>query len=87
MNRLSIRNSEFSISPNPNNGEFKVLLSNTAELPKLITILDYQGKEVKAIANPGNYEYNFNLSGLSSGLYIINAFYKDKTESKRFIKN
>ncbi len=77
----------FNIIPNPNNGNFNLTLNNNNELPKSIIICNAQGKEVKTITNPTEYEYTFNLNQLSSGLYIINAFYNDKSISKRFIKN
>jgi hypothetical protein len=77
----------FNLVPNPNNGSFKLTLNNFNELPKSITVCDAQGKEVKSILNPTDYEHIFNLNELHNGLYIINAFYNDKTVSKRFIIN
>ena len=76
----------FSVQPNPNNGEFKLTLNNNNELPKSITIRDYQGKEVKTINNPTEYELNIDLKTLNNGLFIITANYGDVIMSKRIIK-
>ena len=75
------------IYPNPNNGNFKFILNTNSELPTTIKIVDSRGNEVKTILNPIEYEYEFSLNSLAKGLYIINAFYREKTVSKRFIKN
>ena len=76
----------FLVLPNPNNGEFKLALNTNNELPKSIIIRDYQGKEVKTINNPTEYELNIDLKNLNNGLFIITANYADVIMSKRIIK-
>ncbi len=76
----------FNVQPNPNNGEFKLILNNNNELPKSITIRDYQGKEVKIINNPTEYELTIDLKNLNNGLFIITANYSNSILSKRIIK-
>ena len=80
------KESAFNVQPNPNNGEFKLTLNNNNELPKSIIIRDYQGKEVKTINNPTDYELNIDLKTLNNGLFIITANYGDVIMSKRIIK-
>ena len=80
-------NSELNVFPNPNNGEFKLTLNNSIELPKSIVIRDVLGREIKTVINPTTYEHVFDLKNMNEGLYMINVFYSDKTLSKRIIKN
>ncbi|MCA0431331.1 MAG: T9SS type A sorting domain-containing protein [Bacteroidetes bacterium] len=75
----------FKILPNPNNGNFKVILNSNSELPNLLTVLDYQGKELMRIDNPSEYEFNFSLNNLTKGLYLIKAHYKNNVVSQKLI--
>ncbi len=86
MQSEDLVNSEITILPNPNNGNFKIIFNNAAELPESISVLDAQGRLVKVINKPMEYEYNLNLSDISAGLYLINAFYSNGSVSKKFIK-
>ncbi len=87
LNEEELKAFDFSILPNPNNGEFKLVFNNDTELPTSIVIRDLLGKEIKTIQNPTEYEYNINLNALTNGIYIINSFYPDKTISKKIVKN
>lgn len=76
-----------NVYPNPNSGEFNLVLNNSNELPYSIVITDDLGNEVEKIIKPTEYKFNLNLKELKNGLYIINVFYSDKTLSKRIIKS
>jgi Zn-dependent metalloprotease len=78
---------DFNILPNPNNGSFTLKFDAGGKLPNLITVRDITGKEIKTVEDPEAYEYDFNFSSLNSGMYFINAYYPDKTISRKFIKN
>ncbi len=76
----------FILIPNPNNGNFKVIFNSNSELPHLISLLDSQGKVISRIENPIQNEYDFSLIDLNAGLFLLNANYKDKIISQKFIK-
>lgn len=86
-NNSKVKAYDLNIYPNPNSGEFTLLLDNQIELPKSIVVRDNMGKEIKTIINPTLYEQTFDMRNLNDGLYIINVFYSDKTISKRIVKN
>lgn len=75
----------YKIFPNPNNGDFKLVFNSNSELPTLLTVVDSQGKVLNRIENPIQYEYNFSLKDINAGLYLINANYKNKIISQKFI--
>ncbi len=78
---------DLNIYPNPNNGEFLLVLNNQIELPKSIVVRDIMGKDIKTIVNPVLYELTFDMKYLNDGLYIVNIYYSDKTISKKLVKN
>jgi hypothetical protein len=72
--------------PNPFNSKTNIPISISKKTFVHITLYDIQGYERKIIANkifkPGNYEINFNASGLNSGIY----FYKLSAGGFYFVK-
>lgn len=65
---------EIKISPNPftdviNISEFKDI--------KTVKIIDLAGRTLQTIENPGS---TINLSSLSSGLYLVNMYFKDGSQ-------
>ena len=54
-----------------------------------LTIYDMSGKEVSVLVNSelkaGSYEYNFDGSGLSSGVYFYKLQSGDFVETRRMI--
>jgi hypothetical protein len=89
-NSINLKNqtniNDIKVYPNPNNGEFNLILSNKIELPNSIIISDILGNNIKTIFKPTDYKYNFNIKELNNGLYIINVYYNDKIMSKRIVK-
>ena len=58
------QNAQFSLYPNPNNGDFKVILNNLKAKNAEISIVDMLGREV--------YNQSYKLKGTSDELEIIN---------------
>ncbi|WP_158596937.1 T9SS type A sorting domain-containing protein [Aquimarina sp. BL5] len=69
-------NDTFTIYPNPTKGNVYI----SVPIDK-VTVFDYSGKKVLETT-----KNTFNLSGLESGIYIINIQTKEKQITKRVIK-
>ncbi|MEA3495047.1 MAG: T9SS type A sorting domain-containing protein [Bacteroidota bacterium] len=76
-NELKIVNEKFkdnfSIHPNPSKGLFTVDYSISKISEVIIQIMDMNGvllKEYIKYNNPGNYSEHFDISQLSSGIYL-----------------
>ena len=56
----------------------------------VLKVLDLEGriaKTVVTLTEEGNQQINVNMSALSTGAYVLNAFFKDRfIQSIRFIK-
>ncbi|MBK8451056.1 MAG: T9SS type A sorting domain-containing protein [Saprospiraceae bacterium] len=80
----------FIISPNPANGELKIVNLNSGNSEALkIEVLDISAKvKISRILFPYQNQWNFDLSFLSPGLYFI-QFYKDHRliQSNKWILN
>jgi len=77
-------NSDFSIYPNPNNGNFTLSLNNTSEI-KEIAIYDALGKLVKNINNIGlNQTISINTE-LETGIYLIRVNNGKNVSTKKII--
>lgn len=90
LNNLTPEN--FSLSqnyPNPFNPETKIKfqISNSSEVT--LTVFDNAGREVAVLVNQflnaGNYEFNFNAEGLSSGIYFYKLSSENFSETKKMI--
>lgn len=78
-------NHKFIIFPNPTNGIFTILLTNNYE-DLILRILDNLGREI--VVNHIDrsieiYQYEFNLSEYSSGVYFIQVVTSDGIMSKK----
>ncbi|MBE2256121.1 MAG: SBBP repeat-containing protein [Ignavibacteria bacterium] len=75
--------------PNPFNPETKIKfqISNSSEV--MLTVFDNAGREVAILVNQflkaGNYEFNFNAKGLSSGIYFYRLSAENFSETKKMI--
>lgn len=82
-NPLSVKDNviaDVKLFPNPNNGSFSISSSDTIEEIEVFDILGnlvFKGK---------NYTYEFNINGLSNGLYLVKIHYNDdKYEIKKMM--
>ncbi|AWA29457.1 cadherin [Flavobacterium magnum] len=66
-----VEKSPFSVYPNPAHGTFAVH-SGTGAFPLQITVFDISGKKLLSRTIESDNE-NIDVSGLSSGLYLVNA--------------
>jgi hypothetical protein len=84
-----IQFSQFTIAPNPNNGQFKVnLTSSDLEKEVLWSIYDIQGRTIdsgKAQPINGSFIKDFKLSNLAKGHYLLYIKSGDKRISNSFI--
>ena len=78
----------FYISPNPANGKVTVSFIEKVLLEE-INIYSNSGKHIKVLAteNKPSYKFEFDISDLQNGLYIISFQQEGKTLTKKFVKN
>ena len=77
----SVNNSlkdQLKMYPNPNNGRFTLDLGETPTEKAVLTLTDLAGKEVYSSAT-FNQKTNFNLEGLSNGVYQLRIQYRNET--------
>jgi hypothetical protein len=63
-----------SLYPNPNNGQFTLIIEETGLKQILISVMDLQGKEIFSVTenNLGHvYQKEINLEGVSTGIYFV----------------
>ncbi len=78
---------EFSVMPNPNNGNFKLTLNDNEEFPNSISVEDLLGKTILSVNNITSYNFDLSLGNISNGMFIVKVNYPDRTLTKRIIKN
>jgi len=74
---------DFRISPNPNNGEFKINLSYVGENTSL-EILDLSGKLVYQ-SKLNNKTPTINVNSISRGVYLISLVENGNRKTKKLI--
>ncbi len=80
---------DFSVFPNPNNGEFQVLVESSTEGPIFVRIFDMLGKQVystrkEAVAGSNNYPLD--LRSLDQAIYLIHIEGPDgEVKSERIV--
>jgi uncharacterized repeat protein (TIGR03803 family) len=86
MNELTSEAIEFNIIPNPNNGLFKLSVSN-AELEPVfrISVIDLMGREVYSANFDKNKSIDINLSHLDNGIYLVRLFNVQLVSNKRLL--
>ena len=76
---------EFTISPNPNNGSFEIYMPNIT-YKTAIEILDLNGKTIyKNTINNKNQKVN--IENISRGVYIITANQNGNVKTEKLIIN
>jgi hypothetical protein len=81
---------EFTIVPNPNNGEYKVIVKLYEEADIKLRIIDMVSHEPFApvLRNRSvNYEIPFNQPNLTAGTYLIILETKGESQVKKMIVN
>ncbi|WP_395063321.1 reprolysin-like metallopeptidase [Flavobacterium sp.] len=77
----------FSLYPNPNNGTFTIQFNSSSSNSIFVGVHDMRGREVysKTYQNNGVFNENLQLSGLQSGVYLVNIQDGDKKVVKKII--
>jgi hypothetical protein len=78
---------DFAIFPNPNNGSFNITFASVTQNNVGITVYDMRGRQVFAnnYANSGTFTTTVKLSGLQSGVYIVNVQDGNRKEVRKII--
>ncbi|UTW63311.1 T9SS type A sorting domain-containing protein [bacterium SCSIO 12741] len=83
-----INNEDINIFPNPNNGLFNIDIENSLDSKLKLQVLDAQGKVIHEQRLQGGSNNAIDLSGTSTGLYLIqiqdagNTVYQNKISIK-----
>ncbi len=77
----------FSIFPNPNNGTFTVKFNTTSSNDVSISVHDMRGREIfsKSYQHNGFFNENMQLSGVQSGVYLVNVQDGNRKEVRKII--
>ncbi len=62
---------EFSVSPNPNNGVFRLNFDGQDDMPLLLSVIDQSGRQLSSIRLAGGVAQEVRLNDLPSGNYWI----------------
>lgn len=80
---------DFTIYPNPNNGEFTISFKNKNNSPVTLEILNDLGQKIYSLTEQGNMLFNKKLNSselsLSNGIYFIKLKGNDTTLIRKFI--
>jgi hypothetical protein len=87
---LSVENFDFenfSLYPNPNNGDFTVKFTSSSTNDIKINVHDMRGRQVyeKSFSNTGVFNQNINLSKVEAGIYLVSIVDGAKKTVKRIV--
>ncbi len=74
----------FSVFPNPNSGKFSLSLPETDKYNK-VQIINSHGQIITTRDLTGQMQANFDLTGMSPGIYYLLIFSNDQMSSKKII--
>jgi subtilisin-like proprotein convertase family protein len=82
----SIQN--FSLYPNPNNGDFNIQFNSTSSENIELSIYDVRGRQIylNTYTNNGFFNENIQLNNLQSGIYLVKVKDGKNEITKKFIK-
>lgn len=77
----------FSIFPNPNNGNFTIKFDSSSSNEIVVGVHDMRGREVfsNSYQNNGFFNETLNLKGLQSGVYLVTVQEGNKKEVKKIV--
>ena len=75
---------DVSISPNPNNGRFKIEITNNKNASAEISIFDLMGNVIYSLQMKNSLA-EINLSTVSKGIYYISLRNENKVINKKII--
>ncbi|WP_396194467.1 reprolysin-like metallopeptidase [Flavobacterium sp.] len=79
---------DFSLYPNPNNGDFNIQFNSTSNEPIALSVFDIRGRQIYAntYSNNGFFNENIQLNNLQSGVYLVKVKDGKNEITKKFIK-
>jgi subtilisin-like proprotein convertase family protein len=79
--------SEFSIFPNPNNGEFTIKLNSNSGNDIKVDVLDIRGRRIfnNVYTNTGDFNETISLDNVQSGMYLVTVNDGNNKITKRII--
>lgn len=75
---------EVKVYPNPNNGEFSIVIEDHTVTEFEVNIYDSKGRKISQHKNSSNRS-DMDLSGLSAGIYFLLIQYLGKTVQKKIV--
>jgi hypothetical protein len=77
----------FSLAPNPNNGNFNIRLTSYTDNNIIIAIHDMRGRAIyeKAFFNNGDFNVDINLNNVEKGIYLASIIDGPQRSVKRII--
>ncbi|HEX8563776.1 MAG TPA: zinc-dependent metalloprotease family protein [Flavobacterium sp.] len=78
---------EFSVYPNPNNGNFTVKFNSASSNPIAISVYDLRGRSIfeKQYGNTGLFSENIGLDRVEAGVYLVTVKDGDRSETRKII--
>ncbi|MGH2664601.1 reprolysin-like metallopeptidase [Flavobacterium sp.] len=78
---------DFSLYPNPNNGDFTVKFTSASSNDIKVNVHDMRGRKVyeKSFANTGAFNQNISLDSVQSGIYLVSIIDGAKKTVKRIV--
>ncbi len=83
---IEIKN-EFNVYPNPTSGTVNITFNQQVDGLKQIRLLNMVGQTVRDIVINGqaNNNYTFDLTGMSTGIYIVQCQFEDALVSRKIV--